>query len=80
MTEVLRLEQEVSRIAKSLKSNSDIDIKNIELDELSVIITDFLKSNFVYQDLCDINFKFDFYSYSYHFYNEFNLFSLSLFI
>ncbi|UPA14354.1 hypothetical protein [Borrelia turicatae] len=80
MVNVSRLEQEVSRIAKSLKSKSDIDIENIELDELSVIIGNFLKNSFVYQDLFDIDFKFDFYSYSYHFYNEFNLFSLSLFI
>ncbi|UPA11092.1 DUF244 domain-containing protein (plasmid) [Borrelia parkeri] len=60
MTEVSRLEQEVSRIAKSLKSNSDIDIKNIDLDELSVIIEDFLKNSFVYQELCDMDFKFEF--------------------
>lgn len=60
MTEVSRLEQEVSRIAKSLKLDSDIDIENIDLDELSVIITDFLKNSFVYQELCDMDFKFDF--------------------
>ncbi|ANF34514.1 hypothetical protein A7978_05920 (plasmid) [Borrelia turicatae] len=60
MTEVSRLEQEVSRIAKSLKLDSDIDIENIDLDELSVIITDFLKNSFVYQGLCDMDFKFDF--------------------
>ncbi|UPA15214.1 DUF244 domain-containing protein [Borrelia turicatae] len=60
MTEVSRLEQEVSRIAKSLKLDSDIGIENIDLDELSVIITDFLKNSFVYQELCDMDFKFDF--------------------
>ncbi|UPA11500.1 BppA (plasmid) [Borrelia parkeri] len=60
MTEVSRLERDVNNIAKSLKSKSDIDIKNIELDELSVIIGDFLKESFVYQELCDINFKFKF--------------------
>ncbi|UPA11186.1 DUF244 domain-containing protein (plasmid) [Borrelia parkeri] len=47
-------------MAKSLKSNSDIDIKNIDLDELSVIIEDFLKNSFVYQELCDMDFKFEF--------------------
>ncbi|UPA12801.1 hypothetical protein [Borrelia venezuelensis] len=53
MTEVSRLEQKVSSIAKSLKSNSDIDIKNIDLDELSVIIGDFLKNSF-YIKICVI--------------------------
>ncbi|UPA11673.1 DUF244 domain-containing protein (plasmid) [Borrelia parkeri] len=60
MTEVSRLEREVNNIAKSLKSNSDIDIKNIDLDELSVIIEDLLKNSFVYQELCDMDFKFEF--------------------
>ncbi|AHH04457.1 Putative cytosolic protein (plasmid) [Borrelia nietonii YOR] len=60
MTEVSRLEREVNNIAKSLKLNSDIDIKNIELDELSIIIRDFLKESFVYQELCDMDFEFDF--------------------
>ncbi|BDU63461.1 hypothetical protein BOFE_10010 (plasmid) [Candidatus Borrelia fainii] len=60
MVNVSRLEAEVIRIANSLKSNSDIDIKNVDLDELSVIIGDFLKNGCVYKDLCDIDFKFDF--------------------
>ncbi|WP_434757417.1 hypothetical protein bpuCAU1_001502 (plasmid) [Borrelia puertoricensis] len=60
MTEVSRLEGEVRNIVKSLKSRSDIDIKNIELDEFSVIIGDFLKSSFVYKDLCDVDFKYEF--------------------
>ncbi|WP_434757477.1 DUF244 domain-containing protein (plasmid) [Borrelia puertoricensis] len=60
MTEVSRLEREVSSIAQSLKSNSDIDIKNIELDELSDIIRDFLKGNFVYEELCDVDFRLEF--------------------
>ncbi|WP_330730423.1 DUF244 domain-containing protein [Borrelia turicatae] len=60
MVDVSRLEREVNNIAKSLKLNSDIDIKNIDLDELSVIIGDCLKNSFVYQELCDMDFKFDF--------------------
>ncbi|WP_434757317.1 DUF244 domain-containing protein (plasmid) [Borrelia puertoricensis] len=60
MTEVSRLEREVSSIAQSLKSNSDIDIKNIDLDELSDIIRDFLKNNFVYEELCYVDFRLEF--------------------
>ncbi|UPA18573.1 DUF244 domain-containing protein [Borrelia puertoricensis] len=60
MTEVSRLEGEVSSIAQSLKSSSDIDIKNIDLDELSDIIRDFLRNNFLYEELCDVDFKLEF--------------------
>ncbi|UPA19141.1 hypothetical protein [Borrelia puertoricensis] len=60
MVDISRLERDVISIAKSLKSNSDIDIKNIELYKLSDIIRDFLKNSFVYEELCDVDFKFEF--------------------
>ncbi|AHH13273.1 Hypothetical protein BHO_0011302 (plasmid) [Borrelia hermsii YBT] len=50
----------MNSIVKFLKSKNDIFIKNIELDELSIIIGDFLKESFVYEELCDVDFKFDF--------------------